>query len=272
MSVDECAESVAQLVNHPPSASAAQSLPPFPAVIIYNPSKHACQSVLADIRAVWGDSVRVIQTVEEGIQKLPGMDSCISVRPKSWTDMEHFAERLNAFCVQDHALHRQRLAGEVCFMPGWSAFAESADAAIACSNLGLVWPGTEPVASTTLEKIGFKRICDEVGAPTPPFQVLADEDFTANLANPSTKQETIDSFVAKVLNMNISEPGLIKSIHGGGGKGTAHLTNPMEKSEVEAAVQKVLNEMNRADGIYFEQKVNTKGDGRFYQLELEVDG
>jgi biotin carboxyl carrier protein len=37
-------------------------------------------------------------------------------------------------------------------------------------------------------------------------------------------------------------------------------------------VQKVLNEMNRADGIYFEQKVNQKGDGRFYQLELEVDG
>ena len=25
-------------------------------------------------------------------------------------------------------------------------------------------------------------------------------------------------------------------------------------------------------GIYFEQKVNQKGDGRFYQIELEVDG
>ncbi|CAK0839203.1 unnamed protein product, partial [Prorocentrum cordatum] len=41
---------------------------------------------------------------------------------------------------------------------------------------------------------------------------------------------------------------------------------------VRAAVTKVLTEMGRSDGIYFEQKVNTKGDGRFYQLELEVDG
>ena len=28
--------------------------------------------------------------------------------------------------------------------------------------------------------------------------------------------------------------------------------------------------MNRADGIYFEQMVNQKGDGRFFQLELEA--
>ena len=28
--------------------------------------------------------------------------------------------------------------------------------------------------------------------------------------------------------------------------------------------------MNRTDGIYFEHKVNQKGDGRFYQLEIEV--
>ena len=30
--------------------------------------------------------------------------------------------------------------------------------------------------------------------------------------------------------------------------------------------------MKRADGIYFETKVNTEGDGSFFQLELEVDG
>merc|ERR1719277_2602706 len=66
--------------------------------------------------------------------------------------------------------------------------------------------------------------------------------------------------------------GLIKSIHGGGGKGNAHLDNPSDPEEVRAAVTKVLVEMGRSDGIYFEQKVNTKGDGRFYQLELEVDG
>ena len=36
---------------------------------------------------------------------------------------------------------------------------------------GLVWPGTEPVASEILEKIGFKRMCRDVGAPTPAFEV-----------------------------------------------------------------------------------------------------
>merc|ERR1719326_2781289 len=76
----------------------------------------------------------------------------------------------------------------------------------------------------------------------------------------------------KVAALNTKEMGLIKSIHGGGGKGTAHLDNPSDPEEVRAAVTKVLVEMGRSDGIYFEQKVNTKGDGRFYQLELEVDG
>jgi biotin carboxyl carrier protein len=72
--------------------------------------------------------------------------------------------------------------------------------------------------------------------------------------------------------MNTSSPGLIKSIHGGGGKGTAHLPDPSDAEQSRAAVEKVLNEMNRADGIYFEQKVNQEGDGTFYQIELEVDG
>jgi len=36
---------------------------------------------------------------------------------------------------------------QVVFMPGWSAFAESAEAAVGVEALGLVWPGTEPKAS-----------------------------------------------------------------------------------------------------------------------------
>merc|ERR1719326_1032774 len=76
----------------------------------------------------------------------------------------------------------------------------------------------------------------------------------------------------KVAALNTKEMGLIKSIHGGGGKGSTHLDDPSDPEQVRAAVTKVLVEMGRSDGIYFEQKVNTKGDGRFYQLELEVDG
>eukprot|EP00405_Crypthecodinium_cohnii_P019444 CAMPEP_0206483190 /NCGR_PEP_ID=MMETSP0324_2-20121206/39285_1 /ASSEMBLY_ACC=CAM_ASM_000836 /TAXON_ID=2866 /ORGANISM="Crypthecodinium cohnii, Strain Seligo" /LENGTH=122 /DNA_ID=CAMNT_0053961207 /DNA_START=62 /DNA_END=426 /DNA_ORIENTATION=+ len=72
---------------------AALAPPPFPTVIIYNQSKHATQSVLADIRAVWGNKIRVLQTLEEGKQRLPGMDGALYVKPKSWGNMEHFEER-----------------------------------------------------------------------------------------------------------------------------------------------------------------------------------
>ena len=61
--------------------------------------------------------------------------------------------------LQDHELARHRSTRQVVFMPGWSAFAESAEAAVGVEALNLVWPGTEPKASQGLEKIGFKRIC-----------------------------------------------------------------------------------------------------------------
>ena len=60
--------------------SAPQSEPPFTTVITYNQSKHATNSVLADIRAVWGPNVRVIQTLEDGLQRLPGMDGALYVQ------------------------------------------------------------------------------------------------------------------------------------------------------------------------------------------------
>jgi len=247
--------------------------PPFQTVIIYNQSKHATQSVLADIRAVWGSKVRVLQTLEEGRQRLPNMDGAIYVKPKTWGDLEHFKERLNFACTQDHALHHQRSARQVVFMPGWSAFAESSEAAVGVEALGLVWPGTEPVASQDLEKIGFKRICEKVGAPTPPFTVLSEENAApVDLTDAAAKEACVQEFLKKVAAMKTSEMGLIKSIHGGGGKGTAHLDHPDKPEEVRTAVEKVVTEMNRTDGIYFEQKVNTKGDGRFYQIEIECDG
>jgi len=252
--------------------TAPQAEPPFKTVIIYNQSKHSCQSVLADIRAVWGNKIGVIQCLEEGLQRLPNVDGTLYLKPKMWGDMAHFEERLNWLCSQDHGLHHCRAEREVVFMPGWSAFAESAEAAVAVEKLGLVWPGTEPTASVRLEKIGFKRICESVGAPTPPFTVLAEEDSGHNLNDPAAKEECVQSFMKSIADMNTAEPGLIKSIHGGGGKGTAHLPNPSCPDSTRAAVEQVLNEMGRSDGIYFELKVNQKGDGRFYQLELEVDG
>merc|ERR1719261_1458111 len=101
--------------------------------------------------------------------------------------MDHFKQRLEVACTQDHALFHARNNRDAVFMPGWSAFAESSEAARAVDALGLVWPGTEPVASVTLEKIGFKRICKKVGAPTPAFEVLAEEGVSADLTNEEEK-------------------------------------------------------------------------------------
>ena len=165
------------------NSSAAQSgaNPPFPICVIYNQSKHACNSVLADIRAVWGDKVKVLQVIEEGNQKLPNMDGRIQISKGAWGDMDHFGTRLDAACTQDHQLQAQRDAKGIVFMPGWSAFAEAGSTGRAVDKLGMVWPGTEPVASGDLEKIGFKQICEKIGAPTPAFKVLSEEGIPALL-------------------------------------------------------------------------------------------
>ncbi len=58
-------------------------------------------------------------------------------------------------------------------MPGWSAFAESAEAAVGVESLGLVWPGTEPKASegslAALVVINFF-----VGFPNQPLLKIGD--------------------------------------------------------------------------------------------------
>eukprot|EP00392_Amoebophrya_sp_AT5.2_P018869 g19518.t1 len=154
----------------------------------------------------------------------------------------------------------------------------------------------------------MKLICRKVGAPTPPFTVLSGQDFVANVADEGAKRKLIQDFTKLVLDMNSAKPGLVKSIHGGGGKGSAQVGNPRSPEQVQAAVSQVLNEMKRADGLYmnqsrhaewplalnllatlsmgtwplafyffylkinFEEKVNNDGDGRFFQLELELDG
>jgi hypothetical protein len=111
-------------------------------------------------------------------------------------------------------LHSDRKNKEIVFMPGWSAFAESSETAVAVNDLGLVWPGTEPVASAKLEKIGFKEICRDIGAPTPPFCVLSQEGPTEDLSDAATKEAVVNDYMAAIAGMNTNHPGLIKSIHG----------------------------------------------------------
>ena len=90
---------------------------------------------------------------------------------------------------------------------------------------GIAWPGTEPNASDSLEKIGFKQICDKVGAPTPKFVILATQEDTHQNekmqvdTSGGVREQIAKEYAKKVLELKAEKPGLIKSIHGGGGKG-----------------------------------------------------
>lgn len=123
--------------------------------------------------------------------------------------VHHPQERLAQYESQNAAFAKAKAEKNVVFMPGWSAFAESAETARGINAMGLVWPGTEPVASDQLEKIGFKQICAEVGAPTPPFVVLAGEEFREDISDAGTKDRVVKEFVDKVLGMKTEIPGTI---------------------------------------------------------------
>lgn len=51
---------IGNMAEDNPSAVMMADSPPFPFCIIYNQSRHASNSVLADIRSVWGDQVLVL--------------------------------------------------------------------------------------------------------------------------------------------------------------------------------------------------------------------
>ena len=57
-------------------------------------------------------------------------------------------------------------------------------------------------------------------------------------SRPEAREAAIKHMMEGVAAMKTSEKGLIKSIHGGGGKGTAHLPTPDDPAAVRAACEK----------------------------------
>ena len=68
---------------------------------------------------------------------------------------------------------------------------------------------------------GASASARKVGAPTPPFRVLTEEDYPREIDTDDARDAAMKLMMDGVAAMNTSEPGLIKSIHGGGGKGPA---------------------------------------------------
>ena len=69
----------------------------------------------------------------------------------------------------------------------------------------------KPTASNRLEKIGFKQICDKVGAPTPKFVVLAEDSFRADLTDKGTKEQVVQDQEVKTRR----NEALQEKFHGG---------------------------------------------------------
>ena len=83
-------------------------------------------------------------------------------------------------------------------------------------------------------------------------------------SRPEAREAAIKHMMEGVAAMKTSEKGLIKSIHGGGGKGTGHLLTPDKPEAVRAACEKVPGDSPSSLG--------THGCASFVPIKGEVYG
>lgn len=215
------------------------------------------KSVVDELRSEWGRSIKIIQVTDGARQALPNVDATIQISKGKWNDLDHFEQRLNAFKSLNPAYGKDIEGNKAAFSAVWSGFAEAGDTGRKVQEMGLIWTGTTPGISDKLEKMGFKEICDTVGAPTPPWFQLRDAGDT-------------DESIRFIQEQCKSGAWMVKSIHGGGGVGTKSFDDARNISDVRSALERVVSETKSSDGIYVEQKVNVQGG--FFQLEIELDG
>ena len=228
---------------------------PFNVAIVYNQSAHAVKSVVDELRSKWGQGIRIIQAIDGSRQPLSNVDTTIKIN--KWNDLGHFKERLNAFKVNNPTYRNDIDNQKTAFTAVWSGFAEAGETGRAIEDMGLIWTGTTPDISDQLEKMGFKQICDKVGASTPEWFELknADSDTAVNDIHSQCKS---------------GGSWMIKSIYGGGGVGTKSFEDANSTDQIKTALNQVIGETKTAEGIYIEKKIDVKGG--FFQLEIEVDG
>eukprot|EP00438_Fugacium_kawagutii_P012637 Skav215592 [mRNA] locus=scaffold666:136235:143159:+ [translate_table: standard] len=207
--------------------------PPFPTVVVYNQSKHATNSVLADIRAVWGSRVRVIQTLEA---RLMHQGSWIRIQ------LQHEGGE-NDVCPSSHQIIRELGYGPAA--SGW------------------------PAASAHHWHERLRKLTHQLHEEIPKYKRdlrAADEKLLR--AGERAHAELVKE--AKVAQMRLDKQETLTElqktayefVHENRYVKISELPPEFEKDrmriihhEVRRAVEKVVTEMNRTDGIYFEQRV-----------------
>lgn len=244
------------------------SLPkPLDAIVFYNRSKNAANFAIRQLKDAW-PNLSFIHVVQDDRDPIPGSDGV--VRISNWASMTHFKAQFDEMVATNPALRRSMMAGKVGFYCGWSAQAENSAWALAAQKAGFVWIGASPDKMKGLDKIEYKKLCQEKGLPTadfieisPPQGVVDKEEAFTLLAKSLVSQYQNTPALA-------GKPIFVKHNEGGGGRGTKKVTDVTFDNAVEA-IRKIVNETGgNLEGVYAELALDLEG-AQLFQLEIEWD-
>ena len=241
---------------------------PLDCIILYNPSAHANNVAVDDIKRVW-PGLSVIQTVIEGRAPVTDATHQIFIPKDSWGDMAVFKRCFDEYC------HRNRFMMDikVGLYPIWSSMAEDASVARAVQDMGIHWIGATPASMDGLGKIEYKQFCQSNNLPTAPFFKIS-PDVEKDLGGDAQDFEKAckvmcDRYWSQVAGTPLEGSNcFVKSEYGGGGRGTKKALPT--KDSIETAIRNVLNDTKKVDGIYVEQALDLSG-ATLFQIEMEVD-
>lgn len=244
--------------------------PPLDAVILFNPSPHANNFAIQQLKKAW-PSLRIIQVCQTGRTPNKEADQVIFIPKEKWKDPNAVKARFNELALHHPELKTALKNGKIGLYPIWSPQAEDPDVAQKVIQNGFVWIGASPETMDGLDKINYKQLCQKHAIPTAPFFVL---DAPAETPETGNRDQLIHDMTRQFFHLyrtsGLGEGDVfIKSIYGGGGRGTARVSNLSEEN-IKQAIAKVVSETGSATGIYVEQGLNLK-DATMYQIEIELD-
>jgi|GEM_PF-1307056 len=240
---------------------------PLDYIVIHNRSKNASNYAIRQLKEVW-PNLKIIQVVQGDRDPLPGADYC--VRVKDWSSMSHFKSQFDSLAAEVPELRASMKGNKVGFYSVWSAQAESATWATSAQEAGFKWIGASPDKMKGLDKIEYKKLCQEKKIPTADFiEIKPPSEF-------SSKDEALKAMAKSMVELYKASPELAgkavfaKHNEGGGGRGTKKIAEMTYENALEA-VTKIVNETGgNLNGVYLELALDLKG-AQLFQIEIETD-
>lgn len=240
---------------------------PLDYIIIHNRSKNAANFAVRKLKDAW-PTIKIIHVVQEDRDPIPGYD--IVVRIKDWSSMDHFKQQFDAVMARDPVLRKSMTNGNVGFYSVWSAQAENSQWAISAQNAGFKWIGASPDKMKGLDKIEYKKLCQEKGLPTADFVVIEPPVNTTekDAAFKLMAEQLVERYHATP--ELAGKPVFVKHNEGGGGRGTKKVA-VMNYDNALEAIRKIVNETGgNLNGVYAEQALDLEG-AQMFQIEIECD-